>query len=64
MVGEHKPVAVLRQPDQREAKQGRSREIEAFGPILCQEAPQVLLAPGFIQQRQIDAAPGQHRPRA
>ena len=35
----------------------RGGEIEALGTILRQDAGQTLLAGGFIQQRQIDAAP-------
>jgi len=58
MVGEHKPMLMGREPDQRAAQERRGGEIEALGTILRQDAGQALRAGRFVQQRQIDAVAG------
>ncbi len=63
MVGDHEPMPVGRQPDQREAKQRRTVEIEALGAVPRQDAGQPLNARILRQQRQIDMAPGHHHLR-
>ena len=50
MVGEHEPMPVGREPDQREAQQRRGGEIEALGAVLRQDAGQALRTSRVIQQ--------------
>ena len=58
MVGQHQPVLIGRQPDQRKPNQRRAAHVEALGAVFLQDAGQPLLAVACIQQRQVDAAPG------
>ena len=63
MVGQHQPMLIGRQPDQRKPNERRRSHIEALGAVLRQDAGQPLLAVACVQQRQVDAAPGRWRSR-
>ena len=64
MTGEHEPMLIGREPDQRTAHQRRRGGIKALGTILLQDVGQTLFAAAFIQQRQIDASPTAAQPAA
>ena len=63
MVGQHQPMLIGRQPDQRKPKERRAAQVEALAAVFLQDAGQPLLALRRIQQRQVDAAPGRLRAR-
>ena len=63
MIGQHQPMLIGREPDQRKAKERRRAEIEALGAIRRQDVGQTLLTIRVIQQGQIDAAPRRLNPR-
>ena len=50
MVGDHKPMPISRQPDQREANERRTGKIEARGAVLRQDIGQPLRARVLVQQ--------------
>ena len=58
MIGEQQTMPLRTKPDHAEANKRRRGKIKPLGTIFQQQLLPALLARRFVQQRQIDAAPG------
>jgi len=64
MVGQHQPVPLGSEPNQRKANERGIRQVEALGALLRQHGGHALRMLGFVQRRETDAVPKAPSPAA